>query len=80
MDFMVKKEEELGFQSHLEGILKLPSMVSVCLRVTCKTNNAIFYTGEKIVMKTIVERVSPFSEYLARNEKGRYLQNVTLYI
>lgn len=75
---LAKKEKELGFQSHLEGILELSLMVSVCLRVTCKTNSAIFYTGEKIMMKTIVERVSPSSEYLARNEKGRDLQNVTL--
>lgn len=66
---LVKKEEELSFQSHLEGILELPLMVSVCLRITCKTNNAIFYTGEKIMMKTSL-RVSPFSECLAGMKKG----------
>lgn len=38
---LAEKEEE-----HLEGILELPLMVLVCLRITCKTNNAIFYTGE----------------------------------
>lgn len=47
----VKKAVELSFQSHLEGILELPLIVSVCLRITCKTNTAIFYTGGKIVMK-----------------------------
>lgn len=53
---LVKKEEEPSFQSHLEGILELPLMVSVCLRITCKTNNAIFYTGEKIVIKTSLRK------------------------
>lgn len=43
-----------------------------------KLNNVMFLHWRKNSDEDIVERVYPFSEYQARNEKGKGLQNIAL--